>query len=524
MTMTLPERLVQSISTRTRSRRSADRKSASRNPGGTKADGTSRRGFFGGAALVGAALAVDPWGYLVRPANAYDAVCGLDAGCGDGYSVFCCTINGGKNTCPPNSFIGGWWKADNASFCGGSARYYIDCNAFRDGAWQCRCAEGTCDQRRVACNQFRYGQCSLDIPASDTGPVVCRMVSCTPPWQQFGGTCTSSSATDNRTATHSAPCLTGKPPVGSLDLVSATGNGVRLAGWAFDPDQPATSIRVTVTVDGKAAGTFTTTGSRPDVNRAYRITGNHGFDVTVPTGPGRHLVGVTAVNVGGGTGNTQLGSRIATVGASPRGHLDALRTAPDGMFRVAGWAFDPDQPATSISVAVRVDGREVARFTADGSRPDVNSVYRITGNHGFDNTVAVTPGGHTVQVYAINVGGGSGNPLVGQGSVRVGVPTGHLDGVTISGRTVFLRGWAFDPDQPATSIKVAVYRNGVLVGWYPTGGARPDVNTVYKITGQHGFSAQLTSPPGQQIFKLYAINVGPASGNPVIGSRTVTVA
>ncbi|MDQ1732784.1 MAG: hypothetical protein QOK10_2943, partial [Pseudonocardiales bacterium] len=25
--------------------------------------GTSRRGFLGGAALVGAALAVDPWGY-----------------------------------------------------------------------------------------------------------------------------------------------------------------------------------------------------------------------------------------------------------------------------------------------------------------------------------------------------------------------------------------------------------------------------------------------------------------------------
>ncbi len=165
-------------------------------------------------------------------------VCGSEAACADGYSVFCCTINNGSNSCPPNSFIGGWWKADNSSFCGGSARYYIDCNAFRNGAWQCRCAEGTCDQRRVACNQFRYGQCSLDVPASNTGPVVCRVVSCTPPWQQFGGTCTSSSATDNQTATHSAPCL-GQTPVGSLDLVAASGGTVHLGGWAMDPDQPA---------------------------------------------------------------------------------------------------------------------------------------------------------------------------------------------------------------------------------------------------------------------------------------------
>jgi len=84
MTMTLTERLVHKIGARPRP------------------PSPSRRGFLGGAALVGAALAVDPWGYLVRPANAYDAVCGSESNCADGYSAFCCTINGGSNTCPPN--------------------------------------------------------------------------------------------------------------------------------------------------------------------------------------------------------------------------------------------------------------------------------------------------------------------------------------------------------------------------------------------------------------------------------------
>ena len=206
MTMTLPERLVQSISSRSR-RRKAD-------------TGTSRRGFLGGAAMVGAAMAVDPWGYLVRPAGAYATVCGTDAACADGYSVFCCTINGGRTACPPNSFIGGWWKADNSSFCGGSARYYIDCNAFRDGAWQCRCAEGTCDQRRVACNQFRYGQCSLEIPASTPD----RSSAGWCPARRRGSSSAAPAPVPVRRTTArrrtSAPCVGGKSPVGSVDVVA----------------------------------------------------------------------------------------------------------------------------------------------------------------------------------------------------------------------------------------------------------------------------------------------------------------
>ena len=71
---------------------------------------------------------------------------------------------------------------------------------------------------------------------------------------------------------------------------------------------------------------------------------------------------------------------------------------------------------------------------------------------------------------------------------------------------------------------MAVYRNGSLVNWFPTDGARPDVNSVYRISGSHGYSAQISCPPGRQEFKVYAINVGPAAGNPIIGSRTVTVA
>lgn len=164
----------------------------------------NRRSFLMASVLAGTAFAADPWGYLTRPASAASSICGSGSACNEGWSVFCCTINGGRNSCPPNSFVGGWWKADRSGFCCGNARYYIDCNAFSgSSAWRCHCNTTTCDQRRVACNQFRYGQCNQQI--GPYGPVVCRIVTCTPPWQ-FDRSCTATSATDNLTASHSAPC------------------------------------------------------------------------------------------------------------------------------------------------------------------------------------------------------------------------------------------------------------------------------------------------------------------------------
>ena len=173
-----------------------------------EADGaTTRRGFLTGATLAGTALVMDPLNYLTKPADAYASVCGSHPNCNDGYSAFCCTINNGRNTCPPNTFAGGWWKTDRSSFCGGGARYYIDCNALPGSSFRCRCANnGSCDKRRVACNVFRYGQCNTQIKGVTA--VVCRQISCRPPWQLYPGRCGTSSATDPNTATHSAPCLT----------------------------------------------------------------------------------------------------------------------------------------------------------------------------------------------------------------------------------------------------------------------------------------------------------------------------
>jgi len=169
---------------------------------------SDRRSFLVRMAVAGSALSVAPLRYILQPGTAYAAVCGSDATCDSGYTAMCCTVTG-ANHCPPGSFPGGWWKADNSSWCCGHARYYVDCNMECGQPCPCHCASGTCDERKVCCNQFRYGQCHQEIACY--GPILCRVVSCVPPWT-FEASCTPDLRVDNATAEHSAPCIPGCPP------------------------------------------------------------------------------------------------------------------------------------------------------------------------------------------------------------------------------------------------------------------------------------------------------------------------
>lgn len=518
MTASLAERIVNRVAERSQQPR------------------TSRRGFLGGAAVVGAALAVNPWSYLTRPASAYDAVCGSHNTCADGYSVFCCTINGGNNTCPPNSFIGGWWKADSSSFCGGNARYYIDCNAYRDGAHACRCNQTTCDQRLVACNQFRYGQCNPQIPWSNTGPVLCRMVSCTPPWVQFGSTCSTSSATDNNTRTHSAPCLTGKVPVGVVEQVSCVGNKVTVKGWAYDPDQPSTSIKVSIYQDGRGLMGINASLPRSDVNRSRGISGNHGFSATFTASTGRHTFTVFAINILGGGRNPQIGGKtiIVNPGTAPIGHLDSANPVGDSVV-LTGWAFDRDSPSTSIAVNIYQDDKPLMGIRTAVDRPDVNSAYKITGVHGFKAQFKASVGAHNYKVFAMNIAGGTGNTLIGNHSLMVkgATPTtttaapagfvtsqplpGELESVSAAGGSVRLTGWLHDPDD-GSEPAVAVHEDDQVLHWYPVAGARAQ-------DGKRAFDLTIPAGTGLHTYSVYAMAPAGEDGidYPLIGQQAVRV-
>ncbi len=97
-------------------------------------------------------------------------------------------------------------------------------------------------------------------------------------------------------------------PFGSLDVAEWTAGGIRVAGWALDPNV-GDPIGVHVYVDGAFATAFDADTQRPDIGQAYPGYGNaHGYDRVIPAASGPHTVCAYGINAGAGT-NVLIGCR-----------------------------------------------------------------------------------------------------------------------------------------------------------------------------------------------------------------------
>lgn len=188
---------------------------------------------------------------------------------------------------------------------------------------------------------------------------------------------------------------TGTAPAPGQTLGSA-----RIVGFAIDLDAfgPA---KVRIRVNGRTVRIVTASRRRTDIAAAYpHLGGSYGFDETIPMGPGRHQVCVTALNINAGK-DVDLGCRDVVVPANPAGALESVVSTGPGTLRVTGWAADADTTA-AISVRLTVDGEDAGVHPANAAREDRRNGY------GFDVTLTgLDPGEHTVCATALNVGGGS---------------------------------------------------------------------------------------------------------------------
>lgn len=176
---------------------------------------SSRRDFMGRLLLSASAFTVAPMRYLLRPVSAMAVIAPGDCGgglCTDGYTAFCCQIHNGANTCPAETYVAGWWQCSDylgSGLCHGDGpRYYVDCNRIPGRVFPggCKCAQDDCANRRVDCNQFRYGQCNTQVIG--TTEVVCRVIVCEHPASIDGFNCNATLKTDDTTCLHDASCLT----------------------------------------------------------------------------------------------------------------------------------------------------------------------------------------------------------------------------------------------------------------------------------------------------------------------------
>lgn len=169
---------------------------------------------------------------------------------------------------------------------------------------------------------------------------------------------------------------------GNLDIITVTGNQVRVQGWAASVRSPSSSVWVHFYVNGPAGqgGTYVgaafTSVSRPDVNTAFTITGNHGYDFkwtghALMCAPGTRTLYVHIID---DAGNPVVGTKAYTVPPTsgvrtPKVHFDSSSSWPPILSNnpelTRLWI---DQPA----------GRYIAPFFGkliDGANPKMATTY-----------------------------------------------------------------------------------------------------------------------------------------------------
>ena len=312
-----------------------------------------------------------------------------------------------------------------------------------------------------------------------------------------------------------------RPPIGVIDSVRTSGERtVTFSGWAFDPDSP-NPINVHVYVDGAVATGMQASDSRADVGASYGRGAANGFSGSVQVTPGTHTICIYALDATGGF-SPLIGCRTVTTSNSrPIGVVDTVQAAGPSSIKVSGWAFDPDSYDPS-TVHVYVDGVVAMGANAWDYRPDVGAAYGRGPANGYSGTISVTPGTHTVCVYALDTSGGF-NPLIGCRTVTTSNsrPIGVVDTVQAAGpSTIQFSGWAFDPDSSQPT-NVHVYVDGRVATGVTAWDSRPDVGAAYGRGPANGFSGSVGVSPGAHTVCVYVLDTS-GGLNPLIGCRSVT--
>ena len=252
-------------------------------------------------------------------------------------------------------------------------------------------------------------------------------------------------------------------PYGSIDLIEGGSGTLRVAGWAKDDDDPDGAVTVHVYIGGPAGSGANAYGIKAEGYRSD--VGNHAFDKVInikdSSEVGTKDIYVYWLNLGAGNGNPHI-VKQATIKAPnhPYGSFDTCEGG-DGTIYVTGWAKDDDDPNAEVIVHIYVGGR-ASDAGSVGYVRSANVERSDVGRHGFDSTIYVDKTGTVdVYAYAINVGAGWSNTLLGKKTVTVN--PGETDPPTISNVTV-----ETDKDGYTVSCDVADAGSGIDRVVFPT--------------------------------------------------------
>lgn len=106
--------------------------------------------------------------------------------------------------------------------------------------------------------------------------------------------------------------------------------------------------------------------------------------------------------------------------------------------------------------------------------------------------------------------------------IRLGFPTGALDGVSAWWHAVLVTGWALDPDTAAPDVVSVTVDGGATTATAAV--TRPDISAAFPFYGAaRGYDTTVTAGAGSHRVCVYAINVAGPGSNTTLGCRAVSV-
>lgn len=351
------------------------------------------------------------------------------------------------------------------------------------------------------------------------------------------------------------------PAKGSFDRADpqwVSPTTILVDGWAFDPNQAAKPLPVTIEAHSPSGAVKTTALTadlpRGDVGNAYPAAGpDHGFSAQIPISEyGRWSICATASGfpTGDATSNpTSLGCKTVDFGpGAPQGHYDSAALTSDGSsakITVTGWAFDNANRAmeTNVTFNVTLPGGSQSTYTtaASGTRTDVGAAFPGAGDsHGFSWSLPVSKAGaYSVCAYADAISLlGSTQTKLGCSSWTFGpsTPAGSFDSASFttsdSGLGLAVAGWAFDKGLESASNNVDIWvtqPDGTQIGHRVAANApRADVGRVYPAAGPaHGISTTIpltSKKSGVYTTCVYSDSLPVfGSGHALLGCRSLTL-
>lgn len=161
--------------------------------------------------------------------------------------------------------------------------------------------------------------------------------------------------------------------IGEIETVEINGPDVTISGWAIDLDNPD-SDRVRITIDGQFVDEVAATGTRFDVQAAYRNGADHGFEATVTlSGGGHRLCLFTAPD----------GDYITCERVARGGHEGVIITGKGAMVELVAARGDEYDIITPCGNEATITG---------GTRVRTTQIL-IDPGHGGSETASVGPNG-----------------------------------------------------------------------------------------------------------------------------------